>query len=107
IAVMITAVGSIHFDHGFFNSKGGFEYNMVLAVAALAIAFTGPGRYSLDAVLGIRWHGTPGGLFALAMGVIGGDTVLLVRYRHLHGGSHLPAESRGASVTRTHGPVTP
>ncbi len=41
-------------DHGFFNSKGGFEYPAVLGWSAAALALTGPGALSLYHVLGHR-----------------------------------------------------
>ena len=37
---------------------GGYEYTLVLAVAGLTIAFTGPGAFSLDALLGHSASGT-------------------------------------------------
>jgi putative oxidoreductase len=47
IAVMVGAVGSVHLPKGFFNSNGGFGYNLMIVVVATALAFTGPGVYSL------------------------------------------------------------
>src|SRR5262249_45971133 len=32
-------------------TNGGYEYNLVLGVAALTVAFTGPGSLSIDALL--------------------------------------------------------
>src|ERR1700694_2925509 len=34
--VMVVAVGSVHWEKGFFLSTGGFEYNLALAAGALA-----------------------------------------------------------------------
>ena len=48
-SVMIVAAVSAHLPRGFFSQNGGFEYNLVLGVAGLTPAFTGPGRISLDA----------------------------------------------------------
>src|ERR1700682_948015 len=48
VSVMLTAVISVHLPNGFFVTKGGFEYNLALAALAVALAFTGPGAYSLD-----------------------------------------------------------
>jgi putative oxidoreductase len=39
---------------GVFVFKGGWEYVALIAVISAAVVSTGPGRYSLDAVLG--WH---------------------------------------------------
>lgn len=51
---MLVAVALIHWPKGFWNTKGGFEFNLSILAAAAAIALTGPGSYSLDAALGIR-----------------------------------------------------
>src|SRR6185503_13140242 len=45
-SVMIVAAAIVHLKNGFFITGGGVEYNVVLGVAALAIAFTGPGALS-------------------------------------------------------------
>lgn len=44
---MITA-GSVSAPNGFFNTGGGFELPATYALAATALALTGPGRISLD-----------------------------------------------------------
>jgi putative oxidoreductase len=50
--VMITAIGAVHWQNGFFNGKGGFEFNLTLLTVAVAVAATGPGRFSIDHALG-------------------------------------------------------
>lgn len=67
-ATMATAVRKVHGKNGFFNSKGGYEFNVTLTAAAAALAIDGPGPLSLDALVGkSRW-----GLFWGAFAVIGG-----------------------------------
>ena len=51
---MLVAIALVHLPHGFFNSKGGFEFNLSILAAVAAIAIAGPGAYSLDAALGIH-----------------------------------------------------
>src|SRR4051812_39017049 len=51
-SVMLVATATVHWTKGFFLANGGYEFNLVLAVAALAVAFTGPGTASIDALLG-------------------------------------------------------
>jgi putative oxidoreductase len=80
IGVMLVAVGSIHFKNGFFNTGGGWEYNLVIVAAVLGVAFTGPGPLSLDAVLGYQLHGLRWGVAALAMGVLAGVIQLAGRH---------------------------
>jgi putative oxidoreductase len=52
-ATMLVAVAKVHGPKGFFVQNGGYEYNLVLAIAALAVAAVGPGAFSLDYLLHI------------------------------------------------------
>jgi putative oxidoreductase len=55
IGVMIVAVLTVHLKNGFFNTNGGYEFNLALAGMALTLLIVGAGAYSLDSVLGILW----------------------------------------------------
>ncbi len=55
IGVMIVAVLTVHLKNGFFNTNGGYEFNLALAGMALTLLIIGPGAYSLDSALGILW----------------------------------------------------
>jgi putative oxidoreductase len=79
VAVMVVAAVSVHVKKGFFAHDGGYEYTLVLAGTALALAFTGPGAISLDQALGISWSGETWGLGALAAGLIGAALPLIAR----------------------------
>ncbi len=79
IGVMGVAAGCVHWGKGFFLQSGGFEYTLVLAAGALAVAFTGPGAISLDRSLGISWSGGSWGLVALLLGLVGGAVELFAR----------------------------
>jgi putative oxidoreductase len=52
-APMLVAVLVVHWQKGLWASKGGGELPLVNLVAALALGLTGPGLFSLDALLGI------------------------------------------------------
>lgn len=41
-------IARMHWAKGFWNTKGGYEYPLVLGAAALGLAFSGPGGWSLD-----------------------------------------------------------
>jgi putative oxidoreductase len=50
--VMVTAIGVVHWAKGFWNSAGGYEFNLVLLTVAISVAATGPGRFSIDRAIG-------------------------------------------------------
>ena len=79
VAVMVVAAVSAHLKHGFFAHNQGYEYTLVLAIAALTIAFTGPGPISLDALLGLHDAGFGWGLGSLALALAGGALQLANR----------------------------
>ena len=79
VAVMLVAAVSVHIEKGFFAHNGGYEYTLVLAGAAVALVFTGPGALSLDQALGSSRSGDTWGVAALAAGLVGGAVPLLSR----------------------------
>src|SRR5204863_8678048 len=79
VAVMVVAAVSAHVQQGFFAHKGGYEYTLILGIAALSLAFTGPGPLSLDAALGVRDAGAGWGLGALVVGLAGAGVQLAQR----------------------------
>jgi putative oxidoreductase len=79
IAVMVVAVFTVHLSKGFWVTSGGFEYNLVIAAAALALAFTGPGQYSLEAAEGTVLSGLTSGIAALLGGLVLAGGALLSR----------------------------
>lgn len=87
VALMLVAAWTVHRHNGFFIVKEGWEYNLILAAAAVAIATIGAGRYSLDHVLfgstGMAdlLHGWWGFVIALGLGLAGGIGQLAIFYR--------------------------
>jgi putative oxidoreductase len=79
--VMVVAVGSVHWRNGFWVAQGGFEYNLLIWGAAIAVAATGPGRFSIDRALG--WDGRLSGLWwgvgVLGVSLLAGGLVLAAR----------------------------
>lgn len=51
-SAMAVAIGSVHWRHGFWNTEQGFEFNLTLLAVPVAVAATGPGRFSIDALIG-------------------------------------------------------
>ena len=78
-SVMIVAAATAHVKNGFFVTSGGYEYNLVLGVAGLAVSFTGPGALSIDALLGLASGGLVPGLAAAVIAVVGAALQLASR----------------------------
>ncbi len=79
IGVMVVAIFSVHWAKGFFVTSGGYEYNLVLATTALGAAFAGPGRFSVDRLVGLHVAGPAWGLAALVLGLAASSLQLASR----------------------------
>ncbi|HEX7807654.1 MAG TPA: DoxX family protein [Thermoanaerobaculia bacterium] len=81
LSIMIVAAVTVHW-HGVFAMSNGVEVPLLYATAAVALALTGFGRFSLDALLGITNLWTPAIVAGtLAAGVAGGIINLSLRRR--------------------------
>jgi len=74
--VMITAIRTVHLEKGPWVTKGGYEYNLVLLAALLALADDGPGDASLDAALGTGASGPLVAIGQLAAGALGSQIAI-------------------------------
>lgn len=80
VSVMLVAALTVHRSGGLFAMTNGVEVPLLYSAGAIALALTGPGAYSLDALLGLHSLSTPAvALAALAVGLIGGAANLLTR----------------------------
>jgi putative oxidoreductase len=77
IAVMTAAVITVHFAKGLWSTNGGYEYNLVLAAVAFALASIGAGSWSIDHALSLSIHGVLWAVGALVVGAIGGVVAVL------------------------------
>jgi putative oxidoreductase len=68
---MATAVHKVHLDKGLWNTGGGYEFNLTLVAAMIALIDSGPGRPSVDESLGLKLNGSTWALAALAAGIGG------------------------------------
>ena len=66
--VIINAITLVHWSKGFFNGNGGLEFPLTLLTVAVAVAATGPGRFSLDHAFG--WDDNLSGVW-WGVGVLG------------------------------------
>jgi putative oxidoreductase len=79
LSVMIVA-SSQHWNNGLFAMRNGIELPLLYSAGAVALALTGFGAYSLDALFGIAGFWTPElSWTALAAGVLGGVANLALR----------------------------
>ena len=90
-ATMLTAIHRVHLKNGPWAGDGGYEYNVVLIAAALALAEVGPGDLSLDAARGRERSGPGWAVAALAAGALG------------FLGAHLAASAQPAPVPEPSG----
>lgn len=80
LSVMVVAAVTVHWKGGFFAQANGIEVPFLYAAGALGLALVGPGRFSLDALLGLEWLWAPRiAAVALGMGVAGALGNLLAR----------------------------
>jgi putative oxidoreductase len=81
LAVMIVAMMQ-HWRNGFFAMNNGIELPLLYASAGVALAFTGPGIYSLDEALGLGKLSNPSvQTTVLAVAALGALATLAVRRR--------------------------
>jgi putative oxidoreductase len=48
VAQSVVMIFKVHWAHGFFSGKGGFEFPLLLAIGVVAVGVAGPGQVSLD-----------------------------------------------------------
>jgi putative oxidoreductase len=90
----MVVASSLHFERGFFNTEGGFEYPAVLGWSAAALALTGPGAISLDHILGHRLNRSWMRNIALLATIPAAFAVISRRRRNLAGAA---AEAEAAA----------
>jgi putative oxidoreductase len=93
VGAMIGAA-SVHQPNGFFSANGGLEYPATLGLAAGALALTGPGKYSVDHLLGNRLNRNWQATLALSAAVGGAAFVVARRRKAL-------AEAAAAATSET------
>src|ERR1700687_3323337 len=80
VAVMIVAIFTVHLSKGFWNTNGGYEFNLANIAGALILAAAGNGLYSLDAVAPLALLSEPNiNWIILAVAIVGGFLSLVVR----------------------------
>ena len=84
VSLMLVAAWTVHRRNGFFIVKEGWEYNLVLAACAVAVATLGPGKLSLDHLIFGENHwmqGWAGLALSVLLGLAGAIGLLSLFYR--------------------------
>jgi putative oxidoreductase len=89
---MITAIRKVHLEKGPWVTNGGYEYNLTLIAAVLALTEAGPGRPSVDASVFPRLKGNALALTAFAASAAGATLLTSERFTPAE---HTQAEGEG------------
>lgn len=82
LSVMIVAAITVHLKNGFFAQSNGVEVPVLFGIGAVALAFTGFGRFSIDSLTGLdTLFGATEAVIALGIGVAGAFGNLVIRRR--------------------------
>jgi putative oxidoreductase len=81
VGLMVVAGMVAHRPNGFFVFRDGYEYVLVLAMAAVALGAGGPGGLALDNTLGTTVTGAAGLLMAAGVGLASAGGLLAVFWR--------------------------
>jgi putative oxidoreductase len=77
VAQSVVIIGQVHLPKGFWNRNSGYEFPLVLAAGAVAVALIGPGALSVDNALGVTFDDAVR-LILLVVGALAGLAALMV-----------------------------
>ncbi|MEX2659379.1 MAG: DoxX family protein, partial [Acidimicrobiales bacterium] len=81
IGTMVTAARKVHLSNGFWAANGGYEFNVALIAALMALVDAGPGKLSFDAMTGRERKGSNWALASLATGAAASAAVIAIGQR--------------------------
>jgi putative oxidoreductase len=102
VGTMGVAARAVHLPNGFFVNAEGYEYVANLAIASVALAHLGPGRWSVDAALGLdrRLSGRKAAALAAGLGLAGAAVQLATYWRRPAPAPAAPDDETAAGGTR-------
>lgn len=105
IGTMFTAIRTVHLKNGPWVAQNGYEYNLALIAAMVALADVGPGDVSLDHALGIELKGPLVALLALGGGIGAATLVTRSSAAEPSGEGSLPGDPAAAESTQSPAPA--
>ena len=81
IGLMLVATFTDHRGKGYFVFEGGWEYTILVAMVAVVPALIGPGRWSLDHLLGVNAFGLTWAVAAVVVGALATAGLMAACYR--------------------------
>lgn len=86
VGAMVTAVRTVHWRNGVWNSNRGWEYNAVLIASLFTLVESGPGAVSMDAARGRVRSGFGWAFGALAAGAAASSAIVELGRRNARAG---------------------
>lgn len=93
VGAMVTAVRTVHWRNGVWNSNRGWEYNAVLIASLFTLVESGPGAVSMDAARGRVRSGFGWAFGALAAGAAASSAIVELGRRNARAGKAAPHDS--------------
>lgn len=81
LSVMLVAGVLAHRKNGFFIFNDGFEYVLLISVSVVALSIIGPGKVSVDHLIGIVVDGWPAALVTVGAGLVSAASLLALTWR--------------------------
>lgn len=93
VGAMVTAVRTVHWRNGVWNSNRGWEYNAVLIASLFTLVESGPGAVSMDAARGRVRSGFGWAFGALAAGAAASSAIVELGRRNARASKAAPHDS--------------
>nr|WP_277602102.1 DoxX family protein [Nocardioides sp. KC13] len=85
---VMTVATTVKLRSGFWSQDGGFEYPLFLAALGVVVAWTGPGSWSVDEIVGLTAYWIPAVSLAATVGGIGAALLLRLALHRDHLENH-------------------
>jgi putative oxidoreductase len=77
VAQTVVIIGQVHWSNGFFNTRSGIEFPLLLGAGAAAVGIGGPSAVSVDGALGLAVEPVVAGLL-ISLGILAGLVTLAI-----------------------------